>query len=63
MVLGALYRHVRHKEQLQDLIVDGVLAEVDCVIDQALAWAEQIKLLADRLRNVLEDRPLGSPAC
>ena len=57
MVPGALYRHVRSKEQLQDLIVDGVLAEVDCVIDQALPWTEQIKLLAHRLRNVLEDHP------
>lgn len=57
VVPGALYRHVRNKEQLQDLIVDGVLAEVDCDIDHALPWTEQIKLLAHRLRNVLEDHP------
>jgi TetR/AcrR family transcriptional regulator, tetracycline repressor protein len=57
VVPGALYRHVRNKEQLQDLIVDGVLAEIDCDIDQALPWTEQIKLLAHRLRNVLEDHP------
>ena len=30
VVPGALYRHVRSKEQLCDLVVDGVLAEVDC---------------------------------
>ena len=29
VVPGALYRHVRSKEQLCDLVVDGVLAEVD----------------------------------
>lgn len=57
VVPGALYRHVRSKEQLQDLIVDGVLAEVDCDIDHALSWTEQIKLLAHRLRNVLEEHP------
>lgn len=57
VVPGALYRHVRSKEQLQDLIVDGVLAEVDCDIDQTLSWTEQIKLLAHRLRNVLEEHP------
>ena len=29
VVPGALYRHVRNKEQLHDLVVDEVLAEVD----------------------------------
>ena len=57
VVPGALYRHVRSKEQLQDLIVDGVLAEVDCDINHALPWTEQIKVLAHRLQRVLEDHP------
>ena len=57
VVPGALYRHVRSKEQLQDLIVDGVLAEVDCDINNALPWTEQIKVLAHRLRKVLENHP------
>jgi TetR/AcrR family transcriptional regulator, tetracycline repressor protein len=57
VVPGALYRHVRSKEQLQDLVVDGVLAEVDCDINPALSWTEQIKVLAHRLRKVLEDHP------
>ena len=30
VVPAALYRHVTSKEQLYDLILDGVLAEVDC---------------------------------
>ena len=55
VVPGALYRHVRSKEQLQDLLLDGVLAEVDCDVDRALPWADQIKVLAHRLRNVLAD--------
>ncbi len=57
VVPGALYRHVRSKDQLQDLIVDGVLAEVDCDIHHALPWTEQIKALSHRLRKVLEDHP------
>ena len=57
VVPGAVYRHVRNKEQLLDLVVDGVLAEVDTRADPALAWAGQIKVLAHRLRAVLEDHP------
>jgi AcrR family transcriptional regulator len=57
VVPGALYRHVRNKEQLHDLVLDGVLAEVDCTVDHVLAWTERIKVLAHRLRKVLEDHP------
>jgi AcrR family transcriptional regulator len=57
VVPGALYRHVRNKEQLQDLVLDGVLAEVDCEIDHRLAWTERVKVLAHRLRTVLENHP------
>jgi AcrR family transcriptional regulator len=52
-----LYRHVRSKEQLYDLILDGVLAEVDCRADPALPWTGQVTALAHRLRTVLEDHP------
>src|SRR5512132_991228 len=48
VVPGALYRHVRNKEQLQDLVLDGVLAEVDCNLDPAVAWTEEIRVLAHR---------------
>ncbi len=57
VVPGAIYRHVRSKEQLRDLVVDEVLAEVDCQADPSLAWTEQVKTLARRLRAVLEDHP------
>jgi len=57
VVPGALYRHVRSKERLQDLVLDGVLAEVDCDIDRALPWTEQATVLAHRLRNVLAEHP------
>jgi len=57
VVPGAIYRHVRNKEQLRDLVVDEVLAEVDCQADHGLSWTEQVKVLARRLRAVLEDHP------
>jgi TetR/AcrR family transcriptional regulator, tetracycline repressor protein len=57
VVPGALYRHVRSKEQLRDLVVDEVLAEVDTRAGPALSWTEQVKTLAHRLRAVLEDHP------
>jgi TetR/AcrR family transcriptional regulator, tetracycline repressor protein len=57
VVPGALYHHVRNKEQLQDLVLDGVLAEIDCHLDPSQPWTEQLKLLAHRLRQVLERHP------
>src|SRR5580693_10792608 len=57
VVPGALYRHVRSKEQLLDLVVDGVLAETDTRVGSTLSWTEQVKTLAHRLRAVLEDHP------
>jgi AcrR family transcriptional regulator len=57
VVPGALYRHVRNKEQLYDLVLDGVLADVDNKVDHSLAWTERVKVLAHRLRTVLEDHP------
>lgn len=57
VVPGALYRHVRSKEQLYDLVLDDVLAEVDCQADHSLDWAGQVTALAQRLRAVLENHP------
>src|SRR5215216_3058266 len=57
VVPGALYHHVGNKQQLQDLVLDGVLAEIDFDLDSSMPWAEQLKLLATRLRQVLEAHP------
>jgi AcrR family transcriptional regulator len=57
VVPGALYRHVRSKEQLYDLVLDAVLAEVGCQPDPGVPWAAQVGALARRLRAVLEDHP------
>jgi AcrR family transcriptional regulator len=57
VVPGALYHHVGNKQQLHDLVLDGVLAEVDLHLDPSLAWTDQLKVLATRLRQVLEAHP------
>jgi AcrR family transcriptional regulator len=57
VVPGAVYHHVRNKQRLHDLLLDGVLAEIDFNLDPSLAWTEQLKVLAHRLRQVLEDHP------
>jgi AcrR family transcriptional regulator len=57
VVPGAVYRHVRNKQQLQDLLLDGVLAEIDLDLDRSLNPSEQLKVLAHRLRQVLEQHP------
>src|SRR4029453_1929012 len=57
VVPGALYHHVRNKQQLQDLVLDNVLAEVDVHLDPSLGWTGQLRVLAHRLRQVLEAHP------
>src|SRR5919107_2041070 len=57
VVPGAVYHHVGTKQQLQDLVLDNVLAEVDVHLDLSSAWTEQLTLLAHRLRQVLEAHP------
>ena len=57
VVPGAVYHHVRNKQQLQDLLLDGVLAEIDVHLDPSLGWTDQLKAVAHRLRQVLEAHP------
>ena len=57
VVPGALYRHVRSKEQLYNLVLDAVLAEADGQTDPGTPWAAQVAALAHRLRTVLENHP------
>ena len=57
VVPGALYRHVRGKEQLLDFVLDAVLGEVDRRTGADDHWAVRVAALADRLRAVLENHP------
>jgi AcrR family transcriptional regulator len=57
VVPGALYRYVRNKEHLYDLVLDAVLGETDCRANTAAPWTAQVASLAHRLRAVLESHP------
>ena len=57
VVPGALYRHVPNREQLHDLVLGEVPAQVDCELDRSLPWTERVKLLAHRLGTLLQDCP------
>jgi AcrR family transcriptional regulator len=57
VVPGALYHHVGNKQQLHDLVLDGVLAEIDVHLKPSQPWTQQLKTLAHRLRQVLERHP------
>jgi TetR/AcrR family transcriptional regulator, tetracycline repressor protein len=57
VVPGALYRHVRSKEQLYDLVLDAVLAEVDHQADDEAPWTAQVAAIAHALRAALENNP------
>jgi AcrR family transcriptional regulator len=61
VVPGALYRHVRSKEQLHDLVLDEVLAEADTRIERPAPWTEQIRVLTHRLRAVAHDASGPAP--
>jgi AcrR family transcriptional regulator len=57
VVPGALYRYVRGKEQLYDLVLDAVLREADCRADAGAPWTAQVASVAHCLRAVLESHP------
>jgi len=57
VVPGALYRHVRGKEQLHDLVLDAVLGEIDFRADAGTPWSARVAALAGRLRAILENHP------
>ena len=63
VVPGALYRHVRSKEQLHDLILDGVLSEVDRLTHPSHGWTGQVMTLAQRARGLSWRTTPASPPC
>src|SRR4029453_14463745 len=49
--------HVANKQQLHDLVLDNVLAEVTVDLDPTLDWTDQLKLLAPRPPHARETHP------
>lgn len=52
---ASLYWHVRHKEELLDLVADAVLAGMDMTVPDG-DWREQVRALAHRYRAHLKTR-------
>jgi AcrR family transcriptional regulator len=53
----SIYWHVRDKDQLIDLVLDEILAEIELSEDPAVAWRERAASLAREFRAVLRRHP------
>lgn len=57
VVPSALYKHIKDRDELVDLVLEQVLADFDTALDPALPWRERAATLARRLRATLHPRP------
>lgn len=57
----SLYRYVESREQVEELAVDLVLAGVDVDAPEGASWAEQVTVLASRVREVVAAHPGVAP--
>lgn len=53
----SLYRYVRGREQLEDLVVDLVLAGVDTAVPPGDPWPARVAMLAERAREAVGAHP------
>jgi AcrR family transcriptional regulator len=53
----SIYWYVRDKDQLIDLVLDEILAEIELVEDPAWSWRERVANLAREFRAVLRRHP------
>ncbi|HEX6422635.1 MAG TPA: TetR/AcrR family transcriptional regulator C-terminal domain-containing protein [Acidimicrobiales bacterium] len=53
----SLYRYVRGREQLEDLVVDLVLAGVDTAVPPGDPWPARVATLAERARDAVGAHP------
>jgi AcrR family transcriptional regulator len=57
----SLYRYVDSREQLEDLVVDLVTADVDPVVPARAAWSTRVPTLALRVRDAIAEHPAVVP--
>jgi len=57
----SLYRYVESREQLEDLVVDHVLASVDATVSSRAAWSTRLTTLAVRARDAAGAHPAVVP--
>jgi AcrR family transcriptional regulator len=53
----SLYRYVRNREHLEELIVELLMSEVDLTVSRRHSWRRQMTILIERVRVVLETHP------
>jgi AcrR family transcriptional regulator len=57
VVPSALYKHIRDRDELIDLVVDRVLGAVDVRLSAEDPWQTRTRVLAGRLREALRHHP------
>lgn len=57
----ALYRYVRDREQLEGLVVAGVLASAELATPPEAPWTERLTLLVERVRAAVAAHPSVVP--
>ncbi|OFB42469.1 transcriptional regulator [Mycolicibacterium sp. (ex Dasyatis americana)] len=57
----ALYRYVDNREQLEELIVEQLLAPIDCTVPTGRPWMHRVEVLMDRLRTAIGAHPAAIP--
>ncbi|MEV7615819.1 TetR/AcrR family transcriptional regulator C-terminal domain-containing protein [Streptomyces sp. NPDC089799] len=53
----ALYRYVRDRDELEDLVLKLVLARVDTAVPSDAPWQDRVETLGTRLRDTLAAHP------
>ena len=57
----SLYRYVKHREQLERLVVDLVLSTIDLALPAGSSWTERATLLVERIRDAVSAHPAVVP--
>jgi AcrR family transcriptional regulator len=57
----SLYRYVRNREHLEELIVDLLMSDVALTVPKRSSWRRQMTILIERVRAVVEMHPNVMP--
>lgn len=61
MATMSIYRYVSNREQLEELIVEVLFAEVDTTPPRHSSWRKQITTLVERVRDTVRSHPQVVP--
>jgi AcrR family transcriptional regulator len=57
----SIYRYVRNRQRLEELVVEALLAEVDTAPPRRASWRRQITVLVERVRDAVSAHPQVVP--